>query len=226
MDAQYSQELSDIIESQISPQEEREGVHVSDLILCLDKTYHSWTKGTPSLDLPTKLLFHQGHAFQSWMTGKLEDEPTIELDGILLSPDWFVENVGGEPLYCEIKSTYMSSKNETPAHWLVQMMAYAKALDVLKFGLVRLNLMGNYKWIHGKKEEKAEAEHPTLTPLIYYFTQEEVDSNWNWLSERRDVLLKGLNEGKPPSWYIPDYMGPTANGGWQCKKCLQRDVCS
>jgi len=65
---------------------DRKGTHQSDLLFCLNESALRRLKPIE----PTKeelLRWGRGYAVQRWLTRKLEDVPTIEVDGIQVTLD-------------------------------------------------------------------------------------------------------------------------------------------
>jgi hypothetical protein len=167
---------------------ERTGVHCSDLIYCLNKQALRRLQPLPTTEREV-LLFSLGWATQRWLTGKPEDEETITVDDIQVTPDCSFRDAPWE-----LKATFTSSERaiiENDA-WLRQIMAQCYVTKTLEARLTRLELMGNWKSIFGKKEDKGNPENqkPTLSAFKLVFTQEELDSNWVWLKARRERFLE------------------------------------
>jgi hypothetical protein len=180
--------------------QEREGIHLSDLIYCSRKAY--WKKQhmqpTPGDDLC--ILWMTGYAFQSYMF-PLDEEITQVIDGISCTPDIHRG--------IEVKSTRQSSKyfnlHENQA-WQIQILGYCKALDKLEYDLVVLFLMGSY----APPFPRVDCWHITTT-------QEEVDTNWVMVTKRRDILINALLTVTPPE---PDCFD------WEWKYCDFIDLCT
>lgn len=51
------------------------------------------------------------------------------------------------------------------------------------------------------------------------FTQEEVDTNWEWISIRRDVYNEAVSTGVPPKAFA-------WNEDWECKNCSYQMMCA
>lgn len=110
-------------------------------------------------------------------------------EGIYMSPD------GVNPVLLageEFKCTWMSSRagvmdeNGQPlekfVHWFIQMMGYAKWLDVDRFILRVFFVNGNYNRSGKLQSGEADPESgPTLKSYDIRFTQEEVEENWTML---------------------------------------------
>jgi len=226
MDIVYDDLLEDEIVRKIQEQDgdRPEGIHVSDLLYCLDKAYYVRKLGQRELPLSTLLLFTQGRAIQDYLTGEKGDEEPILLDGVWMTVDYARGlREADVSLPWEVKMTYMSSGKEPSDGWIKQMMAYCKALGVLEYGLVRYSLMGDWSWVYKRKDRAINDEHPVLVCQRFTFTQEEIDENWAWLQDRKEVLLTALDSDMLPSMLIPDFM--SGDSRWQCEKCLYRKEC-
>jgi hypothetical protein len=69
--------------------QDRRGIHQSDLVFCLNKAYLRRVAPVPAKEHEI-LRWGRGIASQRWLTQKLEDAPTIEVDGIQVTPDAFM----------------------------------------------------------------------------------------------------------------------------------------
>ncbi len=171
----------------------RTGVHVSDVLYCLRKTFFRRTLGTESTRRQ-ELLYVTGTAIHYYLQPE-QGETSIELDGLSASPDV----LDGE----EIKSTRMSAGKFVPSDqpkWIAQMMAYCKALRRKKFELVVFFICGDYK-----------PPFPDLKSWSFEFTQSEIDENWKRLVKRKDALVVALEKG--------DVSGLESGEDWECKEC-------
>lgn len=194
--------------------QERTGVHCSDLIYCLNKQALAKLKPLANSDEEI-LLFSIGWATQRWLTGKPDDEASIERDGILVTPD--VVTAG----HCwELKATYQSANKpiEENFHWLRQLMAQAYVTNSLTVYLSRFELMGDYKWIFGKKEEKATAKRPTLSAWKLTFDLPELEANWAWLKERKVLYEEILKSG----CLILPSLALARDMEFMCNKCARK----
>lgn len=200
----------------------RAGVHCSDLIYCLNKQALRRVMPLPSTEHEV-LTFSLGWASQRWLTGKLKDEDTIEVDGIQVTPDCLWD--------CrpwELKATFTSSERDISENdsWLKQIMAQCYVTKTLEARLTRLELMGNWKSIFGKREEKGKPENqkPTLSAFKLEFSQDELDSNWLWLRARKslfDALLKDTAPLLHKGLALPE------KHEWECDYCpeVYKDKC-
>lgn len=208
---------------------ERTGVHCSDLIYCINK--QAWRKSDPTEDTDEQtLLYSIGWATQRWLTGKDEDEPEVERDGIIVTPDALYDSCPWE-----LKATYASSAHpieDTPAY-VRQVMAQCFVTGTLTARLSRFEIMGNWKWVYNrspKPDKLAElvaefgenwAEHPTLQAWKFEFTQPELDKFWEWMKDRRDKYLAVLGEGV--QYPKPIALAPAQE--FECNYCPYTERC-
>jgi len=145
------------------------------------------------------------------LTGKGEDEPEKEVDGIKVTLDALRNGVPWE-----LKATFKSSERviEEELSWLRQIMCQCKVTGTTSASLSRLEICGNWKSIFGKKEDKAlpENQKPTLSAWSLTFSQTEIDANWEWMKERRDIYLQALAEGELLSQGVALPIGHA----WEC----------
>jgi len=200
---------------------ERTGVHSSDLIYCLNKQALRRLKPKPINDNDL-LLYSLGWSTQRWLTGQDEDEPEIEVDGIIVTADAVVIEGRGKAVW-ELKCTFQSSNKpiEESIHWLRQMMAQCYVIGTKVAYLSRLEVMGNWKSIFGKKEEKAlpENQKPTLSVFRIEFTQEELDANWRWMKNRRIQYNQILETGI----LLPKAQALASGMEFECDRCPYRE---
>ena len=202
---------------------QRSGTHASDLIYCLNKqALRRLNPAPPSED--ELLLFSLGWASQRWLTGRTEDEPTVEVDGIQVTPDAQMNGV-----IWELKCTYMSSNNpiEEQLHWLRQLMAQCHVTKTLEANLSRLELMGDWgsifpkgKTPEEKKANKLASKKPTLSAWHFVFTPKDIADNWTWMVARRDKFLAILETGK----LLPRIEALPAGESYECNYCKYEGV--
>ncbi len=198
---------------------ERVGIHCSDLLYCINKQA---LRRKTNLPVPnhTLLLFSLGWASQRWLTGKDEDEPARELDGITVTLD--AVDTKGRPW--ELKASYQSSSRDILENlsWIRQIMAQCKVSGKTEAFLSRFEIMGDWASVFPKgatpaekKANKEAAKKPTLSAYKLVFTQDEIDRNWEWLKQRRDLFAEVLRTGVllPKAQAIP----PTQE--WECSDC-------
>jgi hypothetical protein len=213
-DDEFRQQLLDKIAAREF--HERIGTHQSDLVYCLNKQALRRLKPLPNTDEDV-LLFSIGYATQRWLTGQDEDEPEKEVDGIIVTLDAVADG-----LPWELKASYMSANKsvEESIHYIRQVMAQCYVTKTLVGRLSKFELMGDYKWIFGKKEEKAVAKRPTLSAWKLEFTQKELDDFWEWLKERKKLFEGILETGK----LLPPAVALASGMAWECGRCERRGI--
>ena len=201
--------------------ERTEGTHGSDLIYCLNKQALRKLR-QPEPTEEEVLIWGLGWSTQHELTGSYEPDTEFELDGIVVTPDIIMEG-----LECpwELKATYQSSNRpiEENLHWIRQIMAQCKVTGTTVARLSRLEIMGDWKWVFGKKEEKAESKHPTLHAYKLEFTQDEIDRNWEWMLERKRLFEAILNGGfEDRRVLLPKIIALASGQDWECSFCSWR----
>ena len=187
----------------------RTGVHCSDLIYCLNKQALRKSNPEPNTEKET-LLFSIGWATQRWLTGADEDEPEVEVDGIIVTRDALYDDCPWE-----LKCTYQSSNRpvEQNAHWIHQIMAQCYTSGRTTAYLSRFELMGDWIIKNGNR--------PTLHAFRLEFSQDELERNWRWLLERREEFLRVIQTGK----LLPKVVALPAGGSYECERCHYKDIC-
>jgi len=203
---------------------ERTGVHSSDLIYCLNKQALRRLK-PKSIGENELLLYSLGWSTQRWLTGQDEDEPEVEVDGIIVTADAVVPE-GQSKAAWELKCTFQSSNKpiEESIHWVRQMMAQCYVIGTKVAYLTRLEVMGNWRSIFGKKEEKAlpENQKPTLSAFRLEFTKEELEANWRWMKNRKEQFEQILKTGI----LLPRAQALASGMEFECDRCPYREECN
>jgi hypothetical protein len=201
---------------------QRPGLHQSQLSHCLTQSYWDITDPSPPNDKQV-LLFAIGFMFERVILSREETPGAIEIDGITMSLD----TVG---LFgpADTKSTRMRAagrkaegKFVPPESWKYQFMAYRYALNQrcicidgpysgcpkhfpanaeMDFGVVVLHLI-----------------EPEITAWRYTFTQEELESNWNYLLQRKSQLEWMLAHEDPQPF--------KHNQSYECETCQHSLKC-
>ncbi len=118
--------------------EPREGIHLSDLTLCLMKSFHRKRGYSPPPTREQLALFISGFAFQEYLFKNSNNAPVV-LDGIHCTLDVLPG--------IEVKSTRQSMKRFKPeemGHWERQILGYCKTLERTEFDLVVFFVCGDY----------------------------------------------------------------------------------
>lgn len=196
-------ELLDVLRARYITTEGRaEGIHLSDLIYCLTKSYHRITDPLPATDQEV-MLFSLGFGLENML---LRDESRVSpgcKDGIHYSPD-FIPLTAGR---AELKTTRASTTRDLPETWVEQIKGYAYAEGLLTYDLVVLHMLGNYK-----------PPFPVIKGYQLTFSQEELVEQWQRFLSRRFVLDTCLHDAIPPDplHWCKD---------WECKYCTYRIRC-
>jgi len=226
VDEAFRKELIDKIQQREFS--ERTGIHCSDLIYCLNKQALRKSVDVPDEDA-TILLYSLGWATQRWLTGKDEDVPEKEIDGIKVTLDALTLDVRDKTLPddatnamawvpWELKATFQSNNKPIAenTHWIRQIMAQCYVVAANTAYLTRFELMGNWKF--NKKGEPPDPANrrPTLTAFKFEFNQKELDANWKWLLERKEVYEKILETGK----LVPKIVAIPTGQSFECSYCI------
>lgn len=182
------------------------GMHLTDLIYCLTKSFWDKTDPLPPSEREV-LLFASGLGLERVLIPKEYKAEPILIDNIWVSPDFFTNIMG------ELKTTRMSSKKalagDLPETWIEQIKGYAKASNQLSYDLAALCLMGNW-----------HPPFPELIGLRLEFEQDEIDSFWAYIMEERLPCL----ESHLTSPYIPP-LPQCYCKDWECKDCRYKMGC-
>jgi len=181
--------------------------HLSELIGCLTKAY--WGHDDPiTLTEKEIIMFSIGFGLEEVILRDSEnpDSPeTSKYDNVFMTIDYV--DVMGEGL--DLKSTRMYPNKDGsgvpnkgwPDMYLQQFMAYAKLRGQLNYAVAVIYLV--------------PAE---LAAGTFEFTQEEIDTNWEYIQRRREQYMKAWTEGKVPLPF-------TTNQDWECKGCRYYGRC-
>lgn len=182
----------------------RDELHLSDLIYCLTKTYYEKFDPLPPSE-EELMLWSVGLGLQRVLVDN-EAEP-VEKDLIICSPD-FITHRG---VYAELKTTRKSSvqklasgelvPSEFPDSWVEQMMGYCCVTNSTEYSLMVLHLRGD----HRKK-------FMDLATWRVKFTQEELDTFWTYILDRRNTFGRYIGGSEVPTAY-------TYNKEWECVNC-------
>lgn len=161
-----------------------DGIHLSDLVVCLRKAFYDRVLGTPKAEQAAdNLTYMVGEAFHYW----LQEHPEKELEwlGVFMTPDIVDEN--GQPVI-EIKSTRYSASKGLLSHYVDQLAGYCIALKEKQGALVILYINGDYK----------ENRHPLLIASTVTFSELELARWQGTILYRADLLRGALETGTPP----------------------------
>lgn len=194
--------------------EKREGIHLSTLVYCLTRSFFDQLAPVEPTDEEV-MLFSLGFALQDVLTPSKAVTPVYEKDGITFSPDFVLELEAGKPQpflakggtltplkYVELKTTRMSSsKEDLPETWIEYIQGGCYMRGVNEYELAVLYMMGNW--------------HPPFPEIKSYkliFDDEELQSNWKRLLDRKDVYEEAIRTTQPPHPFCH-------NKEWECKNC-------
>lgn len=185
------------------------GIHVSDLIYCLRKSWYRINGVQPPYDPSSEIesIFALGHGHHA----VLQPPENSEVSFILLTPDgqgihgtvdvfWPESPIWDRPT--EIKSTRYSANKDTvygTPHYLEQLASYVLGLGYLEGQLVVWHMMGDYK----------EHRQPILKAYDVKFEERELTA-WQQELYNRAIIVKAKDE--------PDIMGDN-HYTWECKYC-------
>lgn len=213
---------------------ERTGIHMSDLNYCLNKQALRKFKPKEDTDQET-LIFSIGWATQRWLTSMDEDEPEKEVDGIKVTCDALIRDdrthfPGYTVAPWELKASYQSSNRpiEENIHWIRQIMCQCYVQGTTEAYLTRFELLGDWGSVYpkGKSKEERDANRkasarPTLHAYKLSFTQEELDKNWQWFKDRRELFVKMLETKE----LLPKVVALPPGGAWECGYCSYQKDC-
>lgn len=186
--------------------DKREGIHLSTLVYCLTRSFFDQLASVEPTDEEV-MLFALGYGLQDVLTPQEAESPVYEKDGITYRPD-FVLKLDGS--LGEIKTTRMSLKtleDHLSETWVEYIMGGCYIREETSYNLMVLLMMGNY--------------HPPF-PMIHsetlVFEKQELQANWDYLLERKDVYEEALASNQPPQpfHWCKD---------WECKNCRYKLQC-
>lgn len=182
--------------------EERTGTHLSDLTICITKTF--WRKFNKQQSMGTNdqtvLYFLIGLGLEKMLRGSEPTPPSKEKDGVWYTPDHFDKEFD---MFDEIKSTRMGwikdgdePSKGWPEEWIRRMKGYCYAEDVTKWGLDVFLVIP-----------------AALHALDFTFDPAELSTFWHeYVLPRKAILEQALEDGVPPKAF-------KYNDEWECKNC-------
>lgn len=178
--------------------------HMSELNSCLTQKFYDRTGPLPYSPQET-LLFITGQGMETLLIRPHGDGLKGETDGIHWSVDWMEGDHPGE-----LKSTRISMKRdpyEFPITWKRQMLSYLKVTGKTEVSLAIIHLMGGYS-----------PPFPELRCWKGTFSQEEIDENWEWFLERKEIYVKAIEENVAPTQF-------KYNEEYECQYCRYLFIC-
>lgn len=189
--------------------EEREGIHASDLDLCLAKSY--WRKTDPiAPTIDQLLLFAIGFALQYIILGKAAETELGPVDSISMTVDGIIN----DEHVIEFKVTRRSLNKfnlKEQGSWLRRTMMYCYAAGRQKAYVTVLFLQGDYK-----------PPRPMIESWELEFSGEELYENWQEMLGRKATLEKALWE--PMTSELLADLSYTRED-WECEKCENFERC-
>lgn len=192
----------------------REGIHLSDIVYCLTKSFFNHKQMIEPTDEEI-MLFVIGLGLQDILTPKEAIVPMYEKDGITFSPDFRLKI--GKSEFHELKTARLSMKTlleSLPETWLEYIKGGCFMRGVTSYELTVLLLMGTYA-----------PPFPKLYSETLVFEEQELSDNWNEIVARKAVFDKALATNKPPTpgiwckgWECP--LIPTKKS-WSCRYSMQ-----
>lgn len=166
-------------------QDRARGIHLTNLIYCLTRSFYGFTDPLPPSDKEV-MLFALGFGLEAVLLREGSKMPPGEKDGIHYSPDFIP--LRSAQVVGELKTTRMSyDKTKLPETWLEQVMGYCYAEGLSSCDIAVLHMLGNYK-----------PPFPTMRGWHFEFDPDELQNHWNNMLDRKDVLLNALATGEPP----------------------------
>lgn len=183
-----------------------EDPHLSELLYCLTSTYWQSRDKDNSISFTkkTRLMFALGVALEDVMLRPLGDSVTGTFEGIQFEVDAEVDDQAGGVDLVEYKSTRMGIKRFTedfPIGYYRQLLGYMKMKGVLKAKFVVMFIIP-----------------PELVTWEAEVTEEEIERNWNWIKDRRDLRNRFVQTGEIPQPF-------TFNEDYECKACAFKLLC-
>jgi len=182
-----------------------EDPHLSELLYCLTKSYWQSRDKDNSITFTkkTRLMFALGVALEDVMLRPLGKSVTGTFEGIQFELDAEVAREGSTDLV-EYKSTRMGIKRFTegfPIGYYRQLLGYMKMKGVLKAKFVVMFIIP-----------------ADLVTWEVEVTEEEIERNWKWITDRRDLRNRFVETGEIPQPF-------TFNEAYECNDCTFKLLC-
>lgn len=187
---------------------------VSGMIKCITRTYYEneiKTNDEPSYSRREAQLFYVGLGLEKVILQGRQKAVKGEVDSI----QFHVDHFGTDNHLLEIKSTRIKMMHgdevpNIPINYKRQILSYMKALGLnhtAKVHIVYLHITGDYA-----------PPFPDIRAYQIQTTDEEIEDNWTWLSQRAVVYMKAQRDGQPPEPF-------QWNESWECKDCPWKIAC-
>lgn len=173
---------------------------VTDLIYCLTAKYWNTTNQRFDNTDRSKMYMLLGLGLEKALLSQRQvaTSRAYTLDGIQCHVDSLDDGL------LELKTTRMGPNrfpDDIPGMWLKQMMAYCKVNEVTTCSMVVLHI------IQGE-----------LVAWELEFDPEEIEDNWKWILERKEIWDHYAELGEAPASFV-------YNEPWECKDCVYKLVC-
>jgi hypothetical protein len=211
-DAGLRRQALDLLRHEYQLNEQRPGLHQSELTSCLTKAFRARTElPSPSTDKEA-LLFSIGFMFERVMLASEVTPKEIVVDGISCSLDT-IELFGP----ADTKTTRMRAAGrkgedgfQLPPGWLMQAKTYRYALNKQR-ELDRLLPEYSFSFV------VLHIIEPELSAWTLNFTAEELEDHWSWMLTRQSQLdsLLAANDAQP---FLH-------NQDWECVNCHWKLTC-
>ncbi len=207
---ELKQKMLDHLADLYKIKEIREPNHLSSYVYCRTRGFLDQKQAIEPTEEEV-MLFAIGYGLQDVLTPKDATAELHEFAGIIYRPDMTLTRAEFERLQ-ELKTTRKSAKNHyideyIPVTWLAYMKGGCKIRKTNQYDLIVLYLMGSYS-----------PPFPQIYADTFYFTDEEVEENWQTIMANKKVLDESLKAGKPPTPFQHCYE-------WECKNCRYKLVC-
>jgi hypothetical protein len=179
--------------------EVREPNHLSSFVYCLTKGFFEQKQAVDPTEREM-MYFAVGYGLQEILTPADATAPLIEKDGIMYRPDFVLSS-----RLSEVKSTRKSAykhEQDIPESWQKYMLGGMKMTGKREYDLAVLYIV------------QADIKCDT-----FFAEDEEVESNWTEIVNRKEVADLALANGTPPEpykWCM----------SWECKDCRYKLLCS
>jgi hypothetical protein len=189
-DPTLNQSIIDILVEEYKMMEPRDGIHSSDLIYCLTKSFYNKVSYLPpSQDEVMRFSIGLGLERVIIQHSATRVDP-LTVDGVILSPDFLLMNI-----HSELKTTRWAVGHEIPEGWLKQVMNYCYATGHLFYNLAILHIIP-----------------AVLKTYRLFFDEQEIEENWGTMLMRKEILVEALESGEAPRAY-------QWNEDWECNGC-------
>ncbi len=176
---------------------------LTDMLYCLTKAWYDNLYNAPK-SRKTKLYFTIGLALEKAIVKDKVEPTTGNYDGIF----YHIDSMDFEEML-ELKSTRIRA-NKDPENlsesWLKQIMGYLKTQGRTRAKLAVIHII-----------------EPEIAAWDLEFDQSEIDANWKWITDRRQIWNESVSSGEAPREFTYNV------GTWECKgrdsQCTYLTLC-